>query len=237
MKKVLSLIFVSFFFQIVISCKKEQDPKNKILPLGASRVDGAYPIFESYRYELWKLLRTDNADFDFIGTQKDHASRPDLNGVSFDLDHEGNSGWTSGQIYDNMDFVLSYVDAPDFVLLSSPGGNDALQALPYDNVVENIEAIIRKIQQKNPSVTILIEKMAPAHSDIMEGELLNYFNLIEADVDVIADNLTTTTSKIIVVDMASGFNDSFLADNVHYNESGARFIAGKYFDILKPLLK
>ena len=38
---------------------KEGEPstsKNKILPLGASRVEGARPDFESYRYELWKLL-------------------------------------------------------------------------------------------------------------------------------------------------------------------------------------
>jgi hypothetical protein len=30
---------------------------NKILPLGASRVEGAKPLYESYRYELWKDLK------------------------------------------------------------------------------------------------------------------------------------------------------------------------------------
>ena len=237
MKRFLSLILILSFFQTFTSCKKEEDPKNKILPLGASRVDGAYPLFESYRFELWKLLQSDNVNVDFVGTQKDHAIRPDVNGVPFDLDHEGRSSWNSGQIYGNLEFVFSNIDAPDFVLFSSPGGNDALQELPYENAIKNIEGIIKKIQQKNPKITILIEQMAPGHSDIMEGELLRYFNLIETDVYTIAAKLTTPTSKVIVVDMASGFKDEFLADNIHYNEAGAKLIAKKYFEVLKPLLR
>ena len=47
------------------ACNKDEEggPKpistsiNKILPLGASRVEGARPNYESYRYELWKDLK------------------------------------------------------------------------------------------------------------------------------------------------------------------------------------
>jgi len=40
---------------------------NKILILGASRVEGARPEYESFRYELWKDLVENDLTFDFIG--------------------------------------------------------------------------------------------------------------------------------------------------------------------------
>ena len=43
---------------------------NKIMPLGASRVDANRPYFESYRYELWKLLLNSELEFDYVGTLK-----------------------------------------------------------------------------------------------------------------------------------------------------------------------
>ena len=40
------------------------DSINKILPLGASRVEGARPDYESFRYELWKDLVENDWVFD-----------------------------------------------------------------------------------------------------------------------------------------------------------------------------
>ena len=45
----------------------------KIMSLGASRVEGDRPNYESYRYELWKLLIDGNWNFDYVGTQSDNA--------------------------------------------------------------------------------------------------------------------------------------------------------------------
>jgi len=104
---------------------------NKILPLGASRVEGARPNYESYRYELWKDLKENYWAFDFIGTQSDNAGYPFFNDDEFDVDHEGRGGWTSGEILEGLDDWLSQTGPPDIVLLSSPGANDALQGLSY----------------------------------------------------------------------------------------------------------
>lgn len=57
-----------------------------------------------------------------------------------------------------------------------------------------------------------------------------------ADVADIASNMTTANSKIIAIDMYTGFDDSMLADEVHYNEKGAEFIANRYYGELKELL-
>ena len=64
-----------------------------------------------------------------------------------------------------------------------------------------------------------------------------YFESLQEDVVTIATEQTTDNSQIIVVDMATGFNDSLLADAVHYNEAGARFIADRYYAALVNVLQ
>jgi lysophospholipase L1-like esterase len=118
------------------------------------------------------------------------------------------------------------------VLFSSPGGNDALQELPYDQAVSNINSIIDILQADNPEVTIIIEQMAPGRSEIMTVELTNYFEQMQQEVLNMAENQTTSASQVIAVDMFTGFTDSFLADDVHYNETGADFIATRYYEVL-----
>ena len=214
-----------------------QATKNFIMPLGASRVEGNRPNFESYRYELWKLLENNGWEFDFMGTVQDDASYPNINGQSFDTDHEGRGGFTSGQILSGIEEWLNEAGSPDIVLFSSPGGNDALQNLSYSEAVANINAIIDAIQAKNPNVTILIEQMAPALSSEMTPTLSSYFNQMQQDVITIAAQQTTETSQVLTVDMFNGFTDAMLADAVHYNEAGASFIASRYYAVLTEILE
>ena len=225
------------------ACKKSSSPpdsnvQNKIMPLGASRVEGASPQYESYRYELWKDLIENGWSFDFIGTRSDATSYPVFSNSSFDMDHEGRSSWTSGQIADELEDWLNQAGIPDIVLLSSPGGNDALQNLPYQETVDNINEIIDTLQAKNPEVTILIEQMAPFHSNFMADTVLaDYIDQLRQDVATIATQQSTTSSTVIAVDMYTGFGNALLADNLHYNEAGAVFIATRYYDVLVNVLE
>lgn len=208
----------------------------RILPLGASRVEGARPEYESFRYELWKDLIDQDRSFDLIGTRQDDATYPTYEEQEFDRDHEGWGGWTSEDIRESLAGWLEQTGPPDIVLFSSPGGNDALIGLPYDDAIENVSAIVDLLQDDNPNVTILIEQMAPAHSDVMTEELANYMEQFRGDVITLADQKTTEASRIIVVDMATGFTDDYLADDVHYNEAGADFVASRYAEVLLDLL-
>jgi hypothetical protein len=60
---------------------------------------------------------------------------------------------------------------------------------------------------------------------------------MQQEVLNIAANKTTTTSSVMAVDMFTGFNDNLLADDVHYNEAGAVFIANRYYTILINVLE
>jgi lysophospholipase L1-like esterase len=233
MQLTLKLLILGILLLTFNACNKDDDTTlkpqstsiNKILPLGASRVEGERPEYESFRYELWQDLIDGGWTFDFIGTQSDNASYPTYSGNNFDVDHEGRGGWTSGQILDGLNAWLNETGAPDIVLFSSPGGNDALEGLPYEDAVENINNIIDIIQAKNPNITIIIEQMAPGRSDVMTPELTDYFEQLQQEVLSITSYQSTATSQVIAVDMFTGFNDSLLADDVHYNEAGAEFIA------------
>ena len=230
-------------FSVLFGCSNDEDsPKpistsiNKIMTLGASRVEGSRPDYESFRYNLWKNLIENNWTFDFIGSQSDEAFYPSYNGFDFDIDHEGRGGWTSGQILDGVGDWLTETGPPDIVLFSSPGGNDALEQLSYSEAVSNINSIIDIIQSSNPYCIIIIEQMAPGHSEIMTTELTNFWNQIQEEVLDIAENKTTINSQVIAIDMFTGFGDNFLADDVHYNEDGAEFIADRYYKTLINLL-
>jgi lysophospholipase L1-like esterase len=210
---------------------------NKIMALGASRVEGNRPKYESFRYETWKDLIENNYSIDFIGTQNDPGSYPVVKNFDFDPDHQGRGGWTTGDILDQLESDLDLAGTPDVVLFSSPGGNDALQNLPYDEAIGNINEIVDILQEVNPNVTLIIEQMAPGRTDIMTEDLLNYFNQLQDEILIIAKNKATTTSQVIAVDMFSGFTDAMLADDVHYNTKGAMFIAQRYYDVLTQVLE
>ena len=79
--------------------------------------------------------------------------------------------------------------------------------------------------------------MAPARSDIMTPELTDFFEQMQSEVLNIAASQTTSTSQVIAIDMFTGFNDGLLADDVHYNEAGAEFIANKYYNVLVNILE
>ena len=245
MKISFSVLFLGILFLLLNACDENTDinPKpqsvsiNKIMALGASRVEGARPDFESFRYELWIDLVDGGWTFDYTGTQTDNASYPEYNGTEFDPDHEGRGGWTSGEILSGMDAWLSQTGSPDIVLFSSPSGNDALTGLSYEQAVSNINAIVDVLQADNPEVIIIIEQMAPGRSDFMNAEQNEFFEQMQQEVVSIAENQTTSSSQVIVVDMFSGFNDSYLADDVHYNEAGAIFVADRYYEVLENVLE
>ncbi len=239
-----TLVFIIPLF-VFNACNKDDDITsnsqsssiNKIMPLGASRVEGGRPEYESFRYKLWKELKENDWEFDFIGTQSDDADYPAFESNNFDKDHEGRGGWTSGEILNGLDDWLNQTGAPDIVLLSSPGGNDALQGLSYSQAVSNINSIIDILQTDNPNIIIIIEQMAPGRSDIMTPKLTDFFEKMNSKNLSIATNQTTETSQVKIVDMFTGFNHDLLADDVHYNEAGAEFIAKRYYNVLINILK
>jgi len=209
-------ILISVFAGIISSCKKDSKQEND--------------SYESYRYELWKNLVDNNYNFDFVGRQKDYGTYKEYLGVEFDIDHEGVGGYESEDVLENIEEILATISSPDIVLLSI-GGNDLLDGgNPPSEPISNIVEIVEKLQTHNSYVSIFLERIAPANNETMTSFLTNKLNDFNSQIVSIANSLTTNTSKVIALDMNTDFNESYLADDVHYNEAGAKFIADIYFD-------
>ena len=63
----------------------------------------------------------------------------------------------------------------------------------------------------------------------MTAEFSSKLNDFNTQISTLATSQTNANSKVITVDMFTGFNDNYLADDVHYNLSGALFIANRYY--------
>ena len=208
-------ILISIFTTIISSCKKDNEQENN--------------SYESYRYELWKNLVDNNYNFDFVGRQKDYGTYEEYSGEEFDNDHEGAGGYESEDVLATIDEILAAISSPDIVLLSI-GGNDLLDGgnLPSEPIA-NIVEIVGKLQSHNSNITVFLEQIAAANAETMTNSLTTTLNDFNSQISSIADSLTTSSSKVIAIDMYSNFRESYLADDVHYNEAGAKFIADIYF--------
>ena len=208
-------VLISVFACIISSCKKYREQENE--------------SYESYRYELWKNLVDNNYNFDFVGRQKDYGTYEEYLGVEFDNDHEGAGGYESEDVLANIDEILATTASPDIVLLSI-GGNDLLDGgNPPSEPIANIVELVEKLQTHNSNITIFLEEIAPANNETMSSSLTVNLNEFNSQIISIANTLTTNTSKVIALDMNTNFNESYLADDVHYNEAGAKFVADIYF--------
>ncbi len=223
----------------ILSCSSDDTPTTpptsggdglKILTLGDSRVQGARPQYESYRYELWKNLVTNSWKFDFIGPLADQTSYPEFMNMNFDNDHAGVSGFTTQDVLENITGALS-TGTPDVVLLGI-GGNDLLGNASVSNTIANINQIIDLLQSNNSNVTIFLEQIAPGRSNIMTTEVTTIFSEFNSSIANVGTQQTNTTSKVIVVNMSTDWTDTYMADNVHYNESGAKVVADRYYDAI-----
>ena len=212
----ISLSYALFLLIIISSCKKHNEQESD--------------SYESYRYELWKNLIDNNYNFDFIGREKDYGTYPLYAGLEFDNDHEGSGGFESEDVLANIDEILTTIASPDIVLLSI-GGNDLLDGgNPPSEPIANIVELVGKLQTHNSNITIFLERIAPANNETMTSSLTNKLNDFNSQIVTIANSLTSNTSKVIALDMNTNFNESYLADDVHYNELGAKFIADIYFN-------
>ena len=199
----------------------------KVLPLGDSRVEGARPNFESYRYELWKIFIENGQEIDFLGSRKDQVSYERVQGFCFDGDHEGTGGATTLDILQTLDEI--HLDQVPEVVLLGIGGNDLLDGgRPVPAVLASIDQIINRLQNDYPGVTIYLEQIAPIRSDLSTSTISEALRQFNSGIAA----LGAEYEKVTVVDMTTNWNDNLLADEVHYNEAGARVVAQRYYAAL-----
>ncbi|MEM6337962.1 MAG: SGNH/GDSL hydrolase family protein, partial [Bacteroidota bacterium] len=146
-----------------------------VLPVGDSRVQGARPRFESYRYELWKNFVSDDQPVDFVGPLDDEASYPGFQGQRFDDDHAGVGGFTTLDVLNSFDEIQGSLDEAPGVVLLGIGGNDLLSNRTPEETFASLNEIIDRFQAAHPNATIIVEQIAPGLSRFMTAERQRVF--------------------------------------------------------------
>jgi len=203
-----------------------------ILPLGDSRVEGNRPDYESYRYELWKRFIENDIPVDFVGYREDEGRYPDIHGIPFDRDHQGTGGAMTTDILALLEEVEEDSPMPDIILLGI-GGNDLTDGQQtVESTIQNIIEIIDWFQERNNNITIFLEQIAPARSDFMTANLSQILDQFNAEIAALGERQTDNNSRVIVVNMANNWSDTYMADFVHYNEAGAKEVAKRYYNAI-----
>lgn len=204
-----------------------------VMPLGDSRVDGGGANHDSYRYDLWGELRADAWDFDFVGPEFDTNVYPGSDQLEMDREHYGIGGMTAYRLRQELPGTLPSFAAPDVTLLGL-GGNDLKHpsGRPVAAIVDDMVAIIDMLQAANPDMTIFVELIAPARSDVMTPDLAGRLGAFTAAIAMLPAQQSTATSEVITIDMQTGWIDAYMADPVHYNAAGAAEVARRYRDAL-----
>lgn len=221
----------------------------RILPLGNSITNGT-ATFNSYRRALWHLLDREHFDFDFIGSWNKHHMGGPVPIPDFDTDHDGHSGWTTGDLlvppaWDAQRGSLArrlHGNRPDIVLLEI-GINDIFKCVSADVMLNNFRSIVRVLRSSNPRVRILIGQVLPLGAAWADKALCagpTYRAMIADRNERLAGFVRSNSTKhspMTLVEFPGFDADRDTYDSIHPNDEGEQVMARAWFEALRPHLK
>ncbi len=223
----------------------------RIMVIGDSISQGEYSpgttnvLQQSFRKPLYDLLVAGGHSVDFVG-RKTVVSQ-NLGGGSWtetdlppgsqwpDMQHEGNAGWSIDQLVGDISLSGAISARQPHVVLLHMGTNDLLVRGDSASVAaEDMRDLIDIVQAAAPSATIVLARIIPSVSG--NATTRNAYNDLLA---TIAQQEATASSRIYVVDQATGFNPAAGAhtyDGIHPNVAGEAFMAQRWYSVLGRLI-
>ncbi|MCU0796277.1 MAG: alpha/beta hydrolase fold domain-containing protein [Akkermansiaceae bacterium] len=196
----------------------------RIMAVGDSITEGG-TTFENYRFPLWEKLFAAGYTVEFVGSK---ASKTRIG----PLRHEGYSGKNAEFLAETL--KKKFPAHPADILLIHAGHNHEAKSKPIPGIIAAHEAMIRTARKTRPGVNILVAQV------ILSGKLPKYAYLADLNKALAAmvGKLDTPKSRVILVDMASGFDwrVDTIQDHVHPNAQGAAKMADRWFDALRSVL-
>ena len=146
-------------------------------------------------------------------------------GHAYRVVNAGVSGDTSAGGRRRVDWVLR--SKPDVVIVAL-GANDGLRGLPVDQLRENLEAIVKRLQAAGARVLLVGMRVPPNYGD-------DYGRAFTAVFPAVARR-TGATLVPFLLDGVAGNPRLNQADGVHPTAEGQRIIASVLWPHLQPLL-
>lgn len=150
---------------------------------------------------------------------------------SLDLEYEvingGLSGETSSGGLRRINWLLK---RPVDILVLELGGNDGLRGIPLEVTRANLQAIIDRIREKNPSVKIIVAGMQVPPN--LGEEYTNEFREIYPTLA----RVNQAALIPFVLEGVGGDPKLNLPDGIHPTPEGHQIVAATVWEVLKPLL-
>ncbi|KAF6808235.1 cellulose-binding protein [Colletotrichum sojae] len=203
--------------------------KIKIMPLGDSITE-----ITCWRAMVWDMLvREYLADkVQFVGSMTNNPQNCRAQSGSFDLHHEGHSGWLSINIANQ--YLQGWLAAtkPDIVQYML-GTNDIAQGRTTNDIVASYTKMVGLMRASNPRMKIVVDLLIPLS---FNGGGVNTLN---QQIPGWARQQNTTESPIVVADCSTtaGYTTGMLRDGVHPNEQGDQLIARQVGPLLIKYIK
>ncbi|KAK1464922.1 cellulose-binding protein [Colletotrichum melonis] len=191
--------------------------KIKIMPLGDSITE-----ITCWRALVWDQFVKENlADkVQFVGSMTNNPQNCRAQSGSFDLHHEGHSGWLSINIANQ--YLQGWLAStkPDIVQFML-GTNDVAQGRTTNDIVASYTRMVGLMRASNSRMKILVDRLIPLSFNGGGIDTLNQ------RIPGWAIEQNSTNSPITVADCSSsaGFTTSMLRDGVHPNDQGDQIIA------------
>ncbi len=181
--------------------------KPRIVVLGDSLTAGlGLPVAESYP----SLLQ----------------QRVDTSGFDYEVVNAGVSGDTSAGGLSRLDWAL---EGDVRVLIVALGGNDALRALPADELKQNLSQIIERAQARHIDVVLAGMEAPPNFGR-------DYIVTFHQVYPSLASHYHVAFLPFLL-DGVAGDNALNQRDGIHPTAQGARIVADNVWTILKPVLE
>lgn len=149
----------------------------------------------------------------------------DALGLNYEVVNAGVSGDTSAGGLSRLGWAL---DGDVRVLLVAFGGNDALRALPPDELRENLSAIIERAQAKR--ITVVLAGMEAPRN--FGRDYIVRFHQVYPDL---ARKYNVALVPFLLQDVA-GIDRLNQRDGIHPTSDGAQIVADNVWSVLKPVV-
>ena len=182
----------------------------------------------TYRLPLLRMLRDENACFDFVGARRGGLDPAAYWPGGTDSENEGYYGARTAEVRDRLAADLPKFEAPDLALIHL-GTNDS-RGFVEDDIIAPLVDIIGMLRARNPHVAVMVAQIKAA-----KGFRTTYMHL---RIMQLAAELSSAESPVTAVDQYSGFNpasDTF--DGVHPNLIGQRKMAERWLQAMRPFLR
>lgn len=214
---------IMLFMLSCLAIMAGQQKRFTVMGFGDSITEGGEG-FATYLYPLWERLFSAGYEFDFIGPHESECRIGKLANCGF--------RGKNVEFLDNITDSIYQKYPADFVLIHA-GHNHFAEEKPVAGIIKSYRSIIRKMQQVNPKVHILL-------ATVVESGKLPKYSYIPMLNNAIVELVKEINSKYVtLVDMNAHFDwhTMTIADKVHPNKLGREYMGEVWFKAMMTLLK